>query len=319
MNKRTLGKSSLTVAPLMLGGNVFGWTADEKTSFSILDAFVDAGFDFVDTADIYSHWAPGHKGGESETVIGKWFKQPGKRNKVILATKVGGQMGPDTTKKGLKKDYILREVDDSLRRLQTDYIDLYQTHFDDLETSVEEPLEAYATLVKAGKVRLIGASNFTPARLEEALNASDAHGFPRYQSLQPHYNLVEREGFERELEPLCAREGLGVVPYFSLASGFLTGKYRSETDLAKSPRGQGSKKYLNEKGLRVLAALDEVSGRHSTEPGAVALAWLLTKPTITAPISSATSVAQLQGLIKGAQLTLTKQDVELLDKASAWQ
>ena len=319
MKKKTLGKSSLEVAPLMLGGNVFGWTADEKTSFSILDAFVDAGFDFVDTADVYSHWVPGHQGGESEAVIGKWFKQGGKRSKVILATKVGAQMGSDTTKKGLKKAYILREVEDSLRRLQTDYIDLYQTHYDDAETSVEEPLEAYQELIKQGKVRLIGASNFTPARLEAALKASDAHGYPRYQSLQPHYNLVEREIFEKELGPLCQREGLGVIPYFSLAAGFLSGKYRSEADLAKSPRGQGLKKYLNEKGLRVLTALDEVSARHDSDPAGVALAWLAARPVVTAPIASATSVAQLKSLLSGVQLALTAKDIAVLDKASAWE
>ena len=319
MKKKTLGKSSLEVAPLMLGGNVFGWTADEKTSFSILDAFVDAGFDFVDTADVYSHWVPGHQGGESETVIGKWFKQGGKRSKVILATKVGAQMGSDTTKKGLKKAYILREVEDSLRRLQTDYIDLYQTHYDDAETSVEEPLEAYQELIKQGKVRLIGASNFTPARLEAAIKASDAHGYPRYQSLQPHYNLVEREIFEKELGPLCQREGLGVIPYFSLAAGFLSGKYRSEADLAKSPRGQGLKKYLNEKGLRVLTALDEVSTRHDSDPAGVALAWLAARPVVTAPIASATSVAQLKSLLSGVQLALTAEDIAVLDKASAWE
>lgn len=319
MKKKTLGKSSLEVAPLMLGGNVFGWTADEKTSFSILDAFVDAGFDFVDTADVYSHWVPGHQGGESEAVIGKWFKQGGKRSKVILATKVGAQMGSDTTKKGLKKAYILREVEDSLRRLQTDYIDLYQTHYDDAETSVEEPLEAYQELIKQGKVRLIGASNFTPVRLEAALKASDAHGYPRYQSLQPHYNLVEREIFEKELGPLCQREGLGVIPYFSLAAGFLSGKYRSEADLAKSPRGQGLKKYLNEKGLRVLTALDEVSARHGSDPAGVALAWLAARPVVTAPIASATSVAQLKSLLSGVQLALTAEDIAVLDKASAWE
>lgn len=319
MKKKTLGKSSLEVAPLMLGGNVFGWTADEKTSFAILDAFVDAGFDFVDTADVYSHWVPGHQGGESEAVIGKWFKQGGKRSKVILATKVGAQMGADTTKKGLKKAYILREVEDSLRRLQTDYIDLYQTHYDDAETSVEEPLEAYQELIKQGKVRLIGASNFTPARLDAALKASDAHGYPRYQSLQPHYNLVEREIFEKELGPLCQREGLGVIPYFSLAAGFLSGKYRSEADLAKSPRGQGLKKYLNEKGLRVLTALDEVSARYDSDPAGVALAWLAARPVVTAPIASATSVAQLKSLLAGVQLALTAEDIALLDKASAWE
>jgi aryl-alcohol dehydrogenase-like predicted oxidoreductase len=315
MQKRRLGKSSLEVAPLMLGGNVFGWTADDKTSFAILDAFVDGGFDFVDTANIYSHWAPGHKGGESETVIGKWFKQSGKRTSVVLATKVGGPMGSDPAQKGLKKDYILRSVEDSLRRLQTDYIDLYQSHFDDLSTPVEEPLEAYAELIKAGKVRHIGASNFTPERLQAAL---DVQGLPHYVSLQPLYNLMERAGFEKELKPLCEREGLGVVPYFSLAAGFLTGKYRSEADLSKSPRGDGSKKYLNPKGLAVLAALDEVSARHRTDLASVALGWLLSHPVITAPISSATSVGQLQSLLKGAQLELSAEDVALLDKASAW-
>jgi aryl-alcohol dehydrogenase-like predicted oxidoreductase len=318
MKKKTLGKSSLQVAPLMLGGNVFGWTTDEKTSFAVLDAFVDAGFDFVDTADVYSHWVPGHQGGESEAVIGKWFKQSGKRGKVILATKVGSQMGADTTKKGLRKAYILREVEDSLQRLQTDYIDLYQSHVDDADTSVEEPLEAYAELIKAGKVRVIGASNFTPARLEAALKASETHGYPRYQSLQPHYNLVEREIFEKELGPLCEREGLGVVPYFSLAAGFLTGKYRNESDLSKSPRGQGVQKYLNEKGLGILAALDQVSARHRSDPAGVALAWLVAQPVVTAPIASATSVEQLKSLVRGVQLELTKEDLALLDKASAW-
>jgi aryl-alcohol dehydrogenase-like predicted oxidoreductase len=319
MIRRALGRSPIKVAPLMLGGNVFGWTADEKTSFIILDTFVDNGFDFVDTADIYSHWAPGHKGGESETVIGKWFKLSGKRNRVILATKVGGQMGGDGSRRGLKKAYILREVEDSLRRLQTDHIDLYQSHFDDPDTSVEEPIEAYATLIKAGKVRVIGASNFTPARLLEALQASKTRGLPRYESLQPHYNLVEREKFEKELAPLCEREGLGVIPYFSLASGFLTGKYRSEADLSKSTRGEGSRKYLTPKGFAVLKALDEVSSRHQTSPGPVALAWLLTRSVITAPIASATNAEQLKGLMKGAQLTLNAEDVALLDKASDWR
>jgi aryl-alcohol dehydrogenase-like predicted oxidoreductase len=303
----------------MLGGNVFGWTANETASFAVLDAFVDAGFNFVDTADIYSHWAPGHTGGESESVIGKWFRQSGKRDKIVLATKVGGPMGTDVTKKGLKKDYILREVEDSLRRLQTDYIDLYQSHFDDPDTSVEEPLEAYDELVKAGKVRVIGASNYSPVRLAAALKASAQYGYPRYESLQPHYNLMEREMFEKELGPLCEREGLGVIPYFSLAGGFLTGKYRSEADLAKSPRGQGAKKYLNDKGLGVLKALDLVSARHHSDPAGVSLAWLLAQPVVTAPISSATGVEQLKSLIAGAQLELTKEDIDLLNKASNWK
>lgn len=302
----------------MLGGNVFGWTADEKTSFAVLDAFVDAGFDFVDTADVYSHWAPGHKGGESETVIGKWFKQSGKRGKIILATKVGGQMGTDTTRKGLKKAYILREVEESLQRLQTDHIDLYQTHFDDLETPVEEPLEAYAELIKAGKVRVIGASNFTSARLEAALKASDAHGYPRYQSLQPHYNLMEREGFEKELGPLCAQEGLGVVPYFALAAGFLTGKYRSEADQKKSQRGDRVvKTYLNARGKKILAALDSVSARLKATPAQVSLAWLMARPTITAPIASATSVEQVHDLVAAVKLKLDRDAIAELDAASA--
>ncbi|TDW97374.1 aldo/keto reductase [Dinghuibacter silviterrae] len=313
---KKLGQTTLEVSPLMLGGNVFGWTADEKTSFAILDAFVDAGYNFVDTADIYSHWAPGHTGGESETVIGKWFRASGKRSKVVIATKVGGPMGKDDSKKGLKKDYILREVEDSLRRLQTDHIDLYQSHFDDTTLPVEEPLEAYAALVKAGKVRFIGASNFTPARLRAALAVE---GLPHYASLQPLYNLMEREAFEKELEPICAEHGLGVVPYYSLAAGFLTGKYRTEADLGKSTRGGGVKKYLTPKGLGVLKALDEVSARHQTDLASVALAWLMARPTVTAPIASATSVAQLQSLFKGAQLELNSQDIVQLDLASAWK
>ncbi|HTJ13167.1 MAG TPA: aldo/keto reductase [Dinghuibacter sp.] len=316
MKKRTVGKSPLEVAPFMLGGNVFGWTADEKTSFAILDAFVDAGFDFVDTADVYSHWAPGHVGGESETVIGNWFKKSGKRNKVVIATKVGAPMGSDPAKKGLRKSYILKEVEDSLRRLQTDHIDLYQSHYDDLSVMVDEPLEAYKELIQAGKVRFIGASNFTPDRLRAALKVG---GLPHYISLQPQYNLVEREGFEKELGPICEENGLGVVPYFSLAAGFLTGKYRTENDLAQSPRGNNVKKYLTPKGLGVIAALDEVSGRHNVPQAAVALAWLLTRPVVTAPLSSATSVAQLHTLLKAVDLTLTEDDIAVLDKASAWQ
>jgi aryl-alcohol dehydrogenase-like predicted oxidoreductase len=319
MNKKTLGKTPITIAPLFLGGNVFGWTADEASSFSILDAFLDAGFNAIDTANVYSKWVPGHKGGESETVLGKWFSRSGKRKDVILATKVGGAMGEGANEKGLKKDHILKAVEDSLSRLQTDYIDLYQTHFDEPETPVEETLEAYAELVKAGKVRYIGASNITPARLEESLRVSDAKGYPRYQTLQPLYNLMEREAFEKELGPICQREGLGVIPYFSLAAGFLTGKYRTEEDLAKSPRGQGVKKYLNEKGLGVLKALDEVSARRHSDPASVALAWLLTRPVVTAPIASATTLTQLKSLLSGVQLELHADDVEQLDKASAWR
>ncbi|HZP88493.1 MAG TPA: aldo/keto reductase [Burkholderiales bacterium] len=315
MNKRKLGKSGLEIAPLVFGGNVFGWTIDEAASFKLLDAFVARGFDCIDTADVYSVWVPGHAGGESETVIGKWMKQRGNRGRVIIATKVGWEMSKD--KKGLSKAYILRAVEDSLRRLQTDTIDLYQSHKDDAETPVDETLAAYDALVKAGKVRAIGASNFGAERLAESLKASDAHGWPRYQSLQPHYNLMERTEYERNLEPLCLREGLGVITYFSLAAGFLTGKYRSEADLGKSPRGGGIKKYLNERGMRVLAALDAVAARRDSPAAAVALAWLLARPSVTAPIVSATSMEQLNTIISAVDLKLDADDIAELDQASA--
>src|SRR5271166_1876857 len=291
MKTRKLGGAGLQVAPLALGGNAFGWTADEPTSGKVLDAFVGAGFNFGDTADVYSRWVPGHLGGESETVLGNWLKRSGNRKKVILATKVGIELAPD--KKGLSKAYILREVEDSLQRLQTDYIDLYQSHKDDPDTPLEETLEAYAQLIKQGKVRAIGASNYSGARLTEALSVSRQHGLPRYQCLQPHYNLYERAGYEKDLEPVCLAEGIGVIPYFALASGFLTGKYRSENDLAKGPRGQMVKKYLDERGYRILAALDQVAEKLHSTPGKVAIAWLIARPSITAPIASATSVEQL--------------------------
>jgi aryl-alcohol dehydrogenase-like predicted oxidoreductase len=316
MKTRKLGSSGLEVSPLCLGGNVFGWTADEKTSFAILDALVSAGFNFFDTADVYSRWAPGHKGGESETVIGNWLKRSGKRSQVINATKVGMEMGPND--KGLSRAYIFRAVERSLERLQTDYIDLYQSHQDDAATPIEETLETYAELIKQGKVRAIGASNYTAERLAAAFEASKQHSYPRYESLQPHYNLYERAGYEAALEPLCLAKGLGVIPYFSLASGFLTGKYRSEKDLSKSPRGQGVKKYLDERGLRILAALDQVAREKHSTPGEVALAWLLARPGITAPIASATSVEQLRDLIDATNLTLDRASIELLNQASAW-
>jgi len=316
MKTRKLGYSGLDVSPLCLGSNVFGWTTGEKTSFAILDALVAAGFNFIDTADVYSRWVPGHKGGESETIIGNWVRKTGNRSKVIIATKVGMEMGPN--EKGLSKAYILRAVERSLERLQTDYIDLYQSHQDDATTPIEETLEAYAELIKQGKVRVIGASNYTAERLAAALEASEQHGYPRYESLQPHYNLYERAGYEAALEPLCVAKGLGVIPYFSLASGFLTGKYRSERDLSKSPRGQGVKKYLDERGLRILAALDQVAQEKHSTPGKVALAWLLGRPSITAPIASATSVAQLHDLIDATKLTLDTASIELLTQASAW-
>jgi aryl-alcohol dehydrogenase-like predicted oxidoreductase len=316
MQKRKVGRSELQVAPLMLGGNVFGWTIDEKASFEILDGFTAAGFNFIDTADVYARWAPGNKGGESETIIGNWIRSRGNRDRVIVATKGGSDMGQG---KNITKKYILSAVDASLSRLQTDYIDLYQTHVDVEETPVEETLEAYAQVVKEGKVRVIGASNFTAARLKAALEASAKHGYPRYESLQPHYNLYEREIFEKELETVCLENQVGVVNYFSLAAGFLTGKYRSEADLNKSPRGGGLKKYLDERGLRILAALDEVSGRYHSTPASAALAWLIARPSVTAPIASATSIAQLDSLVAATRLTLDVDAIKQLDEASAWK
>lgn len=316
MQPRKLGASNIDIAPLVFGGNVFGWTIDEDTSFRLLDAFVERGFNCIDTADVYSIWVPGHAGGESETVLGKWLKARGNRSQVVIATKVGWEMSKE--KKGLSKAYILQAVEDSLRRLQTDYIDLYQSHKDDPDTAVEETLDAYATLVKAGKVRAIGASNFGAERLETSLKASAAHGWPRYATLQPHYNLLERSDYERNLEALCVREGLGVIPYFSLAAGFLTGKYRTEADLAKSPRGPAfAKKYLDARGLRVLDALDAVAARRQSAPAAVALAWLLARPSITAPIVSATSLSQLETMCSAVDLRLERADIEALDAASA--
>ncbi|BDC48735.1 NADP-dependent aryl-alcohol dehydrogenase [Bryobacterales bacterium F-183] len=319
MQKRPLGNSGLAVSPLALGANVFGWTVPTpQASFPILDAFVDLGFDLIDTADMYSTWVSGNQGGESETIIGQWFAaNPGKRGKVVLATKVGMPMGHGG--KGLSKDYILRAVEDSLRRLQTDYIDLYQSHKDDPDTPLAETLEAYQTLIEQGKVRHIGASNYTAQRLGEALETGRLNRLPEYISLQPEYNLYDRAGFEAELEPLCLKHGIGVIPYFALAAGFLTGKYRSEADLHKSARGGGvGKKYLNPRGLRILDALDAVAPAHGVNPGVIALAWLMARSSITAPIASATSVAQLQEIAKAADIALTPEQVLLLDTASAY-
>ncbi|WP_406700503.1 aldo/keto reductase [Singulisphaera sp. Ch08] len=307
-----LGNSGLDVGPLAFGGNVFGWTIDEAMSFRLLDAFVAAGLRLIDTADVYSRWAPGNQGGESETIIGKWLKQSGKRDQVILATKVG--MGLDTG--GLAGPYIKRTVEDSLRRLQTDHIDLYQSHKDDPETPLEETLETFHGLIQQGKVRMIGASNYSAERLAEALKVSQVNGLTAYQSLQPEYNLCERAGFEDALEPVCRAAGLGVIPYYSLASGFLTGKYRSEADLAKSSRGQGVKKYLNDRGFRILKALDDVAGRYSSTPARVAIAWLLAQPSVTAPIASATCVEQLDDLIEATRLELDGPAIDLLNHAS---
>jgi len=293
---------------------VFGWTVDPAASFQILDAFADAGFDFIDTADIYSTWVPGHAGGESETILGNWLRRRGHRDKVIVATKVGLDIGG---KKGLSRKYILQAAEDSLRRLQTDYIDLYQSHKDDLETPFEETLGAYATLIEQGKVRAIGASNYKADRLEAALEVSRKNGLPAYQSLQPLYNLAERAGYEEALEGVCRKHGLGVIPYFSLASGFLTGKYRSAADVEGRPRGGGLKKYFDERGLRILKSLDEVARDAGSTPASVALAWLAARPGITAPIASATSVEQLRDLVKGAELKLDSGAIEKLNQASS--
>ena len=315
MEKRKLGNSGLEFAPLAFGGNVFGWTADEATSFKLLDGYVDAGFSFVDTADVYSRWAPGNKGGESETVIGNWLRNGGKRDKVLIATKCGMEMAPD--RKGLSRTHIVRSVDASLKRLNTDHIDLFQSHRDDPETPQEETLQTYGELIKAGKLRAIGASNFEAPRLAEAAAISKAKGLPRYESRPPHYNHAERGLFEGPLENECLEEGIGVIPYYSLASGFLSGKYRSEADLGKSKRGAGVKKYLNERGFTILAALDTAAEKLNANPTQVALAWLLQRKAITAPIVSATSLAQLHDLVAGARLKLDPASVASIDKASA--
>jgi len=316
MKKRKLGNSGLEVAPLAFGGNVFGWTVDERTSFQLLDAFVASDFDLIDTADIYSTWVPGNQGGESETIIGKWLKRSGDRDKVVIATKVGMEMGPG--KKGLSRSYILRAVEDSLRRLQTDYIDLYQSHEDDKDTPLEETLSASAQLIERGKVRAIGASNYTADRLSQALDVSEQSGIPRYESLQPQYNLYDRADYEQHLEPLCLEKGIGVINYYALASGFLTGKYRSEADLGKSARGKDIKKYLNDRGFRILEALDQVASQYDSNPMTVALAWLMARPSITAPIASATSLEQLNDLIEATHLQLDQVAIELLTQASAY-
>ncbi|MDR6387541.1 aldo/keto reductase [Paraburkholderia phenoliruptrix] len=313
MRKRRIGHSQLQVAPLMFGGNVFGWTADEATSFSILDAFVDAGLDFIDTADVYSAWAPGHQGGESETVIGKWFRKSGKRDRVVLATKVSKH----PQRKGLSAANIQAAVEDSLRRLQTDYIDIYFSHDDDSATPLAETLGAYQRLIEAGKVRVIGASNYSGARVEEALALARRHGLPAYQVLQPEYNLYDRAGYETDIEPVALAHQLGVVVYWSLASGFLSGKYRSKEDLAGKARAGRVEKYLNERGLRILGALDRVAARHASTPASVALAWLIARPSVTAPIASATSLRQLESLVAAVHLTLTGADIRELDDASA--
>ncbi|PWC56500.1 aldo/keto reductase [Azospirillum sp. TSO22-1] len=316
MEQRPLGRSGLTVAPLCFGGNVFGWTANEATSHRLLDAFVGAGFNFIDTADVYSAWVPGNHGGESETIIGSWLKARGTRDRVVIATKVGWELAPD--RKGLSPAYIRTAVDESLRRLQTDRIDLYQAHVDDPTVPFEDTLGAFQDLIAAGKVQAIGASNIAAPRLRDALAVSAREDLPRYETLQPEYNLYDRAGYEAELEGLCREHGLGAISYFSLASGFLSGKYRSVADAGKSARGQGVvAKYLNPRGQAILAALDAVAARHAAAPAQVALAWLMARPGLTAPIASATTPDQLEDLISAAHLRLDAEDVERLDAASA--
>ena len=313
MIRRRLGRSALETAPIAFGGNVFGWTVDEPASFALLDAFVDAGFNLIDTADGYSAWVPGNQGGESETIIGKWLARSGKRDKVLIATKVAKL----ARRPGLGAANIALAAEDSLRRLQVDTIDLYQSHQDDPATPIEETLGAYARLIEQGKVRAIGASNFSAARLGESLAIAKKYNLPRYESLQPEYNLVARAGYETGLEALVRREEIGVISYYGLAGGFLTGKYRSEADLAKSARGQGVRKYLDARGLRIVAALDEVAARHRATPAQVALAWLIARPSITAPIASATSVRQLQEILAAVRIELAVEDIAQLDQASA--
>ena len=315
MQRRKLGDTGFNVAPLAFGGNVFGWTADEATSFSLLDAFVDAGFNLVDTADSYSRWATGHQGGESETVIGRWIARRGRHDDVIIATKVGSDMGQGH--KVLRKDYILQAAEASLKRLKVDCIDLYQSHWDDENTPLEETLGAYDQLLRQGKVKAIGASNYSAARLSQALEVGKAKRLPRYATLQPHYNLYERASFEGELQALCLREKVGVITYFSLAAGFLTGKYRSEADFGKSARGPGMKKFLNARGMKILDALDDVAKRFDATPAQIALAWLMARPGVTAPIASATKPDQLREILGAAEIKLDAEATQALDQASA--
>jgi len=315
MQLRRLGRTDLDIAPLVLGGNVFGWTADKPRSFEVLDRFAAAGFAAIDTADVYSAWAPGNHGGESETIIGEWMKARGRRSRTIVVTKVGSPMGKG--KEGLAPAYIEEACEASLKRLQTDVIDLYLSHWPDMATPIADTLGAYQRLIEKGKIRWCGASNLTPALLEQAVAAARERGGPRYEVLQPEYNLVERRGFEDGLADICRREAIGVITYFSLAKGFLSGKYRSEADLAKSARGGGVKGYLNPRGFRILDALDAVAARRQARPAEVALAWIIAKPAVTAPIASATSVEQVESLIRATELELSKDDMAVLDQASA--
>lgn len=315
--KRQLGRSALKVPALTFGGNVFGWTVDEKTSFALLDALLNHGLNFIDTADVYSAWAVGNKGGESETIIGNWLKKSGKRDSVIIATKVGKPMGEGKT--GLSVGYIKQAVEDSLRRLQTDYIDLYQSHEDDLSTPLEETMKAFDDLIKQGKVRVIGASNYSAARFAQALDVSDANGLTRYETLQPEYNLYDRAGYESELEPLAIKNEIGVINYYSLASGFLSGKYRTQNDAVKSARGKSVvATYLNQRGLNILNALDTIAQRRQAGVAQISLAWLMARPGITAPIVSATSLTQVDELAQATRLTLSEEEITALNQASAY-
>lgn len=315
MEKRKLGTTGLEVSPLAFGGNVFGWTADETTAFKLLDVFFEAGGNFIDTADVYSRWVPGNNGGESESIIGRWLKRNGKRQQLVIITKVGMDMGDDKT--GLKKSHIIQSAEDSLKRLETEYIDLYLSHIDDPTTPLEETLGAYQQLMKQGKVRAIGASNYKANRLAHALNISQEHGLPRYQVLETLYNLCDRSDYELELEPLCEKNNISMISYFSLARGFLTGKYRSESDLGKSVRGEGTRRYFNERGFRILAALDKIAAQYQVAPASIAIAWLFARPSVTAPIASATSLTQLESLIAATSINLDKESIEQLDQASA--
>ena len=314
MQPRRLGRTSLSIAPLVFGGNVFGWTADRQTSFALLDRFSEAGLNAIDTADVYSAWAPGNKGGESEAIIGEWMKSRGNRNKIVVITKVGSPMGEG--RQGLSARYIAEAMEASLKRLQSGSIDLYLSHWPDAETPYDETLGAFAKLMMAGKVRAIGASNLDAAQMRAALDVARKNALPRYDVLQPEYNLYDRRSFDGALRDLCMKEEIGIITYFSLAKGFLSGKYRSEADLGKSVRGGGVKTYLNPRGMRVLAALDAVAAKHKANQAEVALAWLIARPGITAPIASATSLAQVDSLIKAAALTLDAGDIAALDKAS---
>ena len=313
MPLRRLGRTDLQIPPLVFGGNVFGWTADKARSFALLDRLAEAGLGAIDTADIYSHWAPGNQGGESETIIGEWLARSGKRASTIVITKVGG---PGGRKKGLTADYIAKACDASLKRLGIETIDLYLSHFPDVDTPHEETLTAFEALKKAGKIRWCGASNFNTDQLRASLDAAKKAGVSRYEVLQPEYNLYDRSSFDGPLRDLCIAEEIGVITYFSLAKGFLSGKYRSEADLGQSSRGGGVKAYLNPRGLRILAALDDIAKKRDAAPAEVALAWLIHRKGVTAPIASATTLPQLESLIKAATLSLTAMDLEMLDTVS---